>query len=657
MNIKLQKQEINNLEQSTFLEWIETNGLGGWASGTISGINSRRYHGLLVAATEPPVGRMVMVSKIAETIFTENETVELDANNFNGHIHPKGFQFLESFEKDLFPVFRYKIGNLELTKTIFMVDSSNTTVIKYEIKGNNDPIKIKIKPFIAGKNYHWMSKANGHISTAYSFKDGIFKVKPYDFTPSLYIHTLEADFHYSPDWYYNYFYAIEQERVQEYNEDLFTYGEFFAYLTKEKPYYVVLSTERLNNFDPEIAFEKEKKRKQALLKSAEKEDFFLQTLLLAADQFIVKRGDNFKTIIAGYHWFADWGRDTMISLPGLCIETGRYDDAKKILSAFAQVVDQGMIPNRFADFGEVPEYNNADGTLWYFIALHYYLEKTKDYKFAQNELYQILIDILDWHYKGTRYGIKMDSDYLLKTGELGSQLTWMDAKVGDWVVTPRVGKPVEINALWYNVHKIMADISSKIGKKEKQIDFENKANLILKSFKKSFDIKGCDYLPDVFIDEQNIDWSIRPNQLFALSLPYPLITAAKAKKILKLTEEQLLTTKGLRSLSPKDQNYRPYYTGDQLSRDGAYHQGTVWSWLIGPYLIAKMEIEGKSSLKKAQKWFKEFEPHLREACIGQISEIFDATEPHYPKGCIAQAWGVAEVLRAYKKYLTLLKQD
>lgn len=649
MNIDIDTSVKKDYFHLTSLEWIETNGLGGWASGTVSGTNTRRYHGLLIAATNPPVGRVALVSKLVETIFSEKGVFELDSNNFNGVIHPLGFQYLVNFKKDLFPEFLYQIGDTLLKKTVMMVNGQNTTIIKYEVLKGDTPINLKLKPFVSDRDYHWLGKANYDISYGYNFENGNLRLKPYENLPEIFIQVPNSNFHYSPDWYFNYNYQIEQDRVQDSKEDLFTYGDFFTKLKKGDKLHVIISTENPEGKSAETLVEEEIKRKKSLLKGIEQKDYFLQTLLLAADQFVVKRGKDLNTIIAGYHWFADWGRDTMISLPGLCLETGRFEDAKKIILAFAKVIDKGMIPNRFPDHGEEPEYNNVDGTLWYFIAIYQYVLKTNDWDFIKNELFDKLEDIVEWHIKGTRFGIKLDEDGLLMAGELGSQLTWMDAKVGNWVVTPRIGKPVEISALWYNAIRIMEIFSNQFKNKALAEKYNAMAEKTSKSFAKSFIDKDTNTLFD-FINETSQNQEFRPNQVFVLSLPFELVDNKVAKNILKLIEENLLTSRGLRSLSPLEVDYKPFYVGDQWSRDGAYHQGTIWSWLVGPYLIAKMKIQGKTALPKVKKWFIDFEPHFKEAGVGQISEIFDATYPFAPKGCIAQAWGVAEILRAYLFY-------
>lgn len=631
-------------EELSTLEWIETNGLGGWVSSTVSGMHTRRYHAMLCASINPPVERLIMVSKLAETIISDEGHFELDCNNFNGVIHPQGYQFLEKFEYHFLPEYTYRTGKITLKKTIGMQHGHNIAFVRYEVVACEKPFQLKIKPFISAKNYHWLSKANDNISWSHQFNGGILKIRPYPNMPPLFIGLKNAEFHYAPDWYYNYLYSIELERVQDFKEDLFTYGDMYVTLKKGESITLLLSTEDISKANPETIYKNELARKKEIVEKAPVKDFLGERLALAADSFIVQRGNGLKTIIAGYHWFGDWGRDTMISLPGLCLLTGRLHDAQKILKAFALAVSDGMIPNRFPDFGEVPEYNNADGTLWFFVAAYEYVKAGGSLAFVQQELMPVFKEIIDWHVKGTRYGIKMDADGLLNAGEEGSQLTWMDAKVGDWVVTPRIGKPVEINALWYNALKIMESWSEH--DKKQQLHYKNMAKKAIESFQAAFLNADTGALYD-YITPHYKDACIRPNQLFAISLPFELVNKKISKSVLKQVEDHLLTPKGLRSLAPIHQAYSSYYTGNQLSRDGAYHQGTVWSWLIGPYLVAKMKVEGAKGIVATQKWLKEFVPHLYEAGIGTVSEIFDATTPYAPKGCMAQAWGVAEILRAH----------
>jgi predicted glycogen debranching enzyme len=525
-----------------------------------------------------------------------------------------------------------------------MPQGENTTIVRYEVKKADGDVTLKLKPFLAYRDYHGIMRANEGLNKGFHFDGETLKLQPYNGTPELLITVPGAVFAPQPDWYKGYIYAGERDRGMECEEDLFTHGEFYVRLKKGDVISVVATVEAGKAKDPEKLFTAEKKRREKLISSLKVQDEFASTLALAADQFVVKRGKDQKTIIAGYHWFSDWGRDTMISLPGLCLSTGRFEDAKKILQAFGKYVDQGMIPNRFPDVGEEPEYNTVDATLWYIVAAYQYFKKTDDKAFIIKELFPLFEDVISWHLKGTRYGIKADTDGLLNAGEEGVQLTWMDAKIGDWVVTPREGKAVEINALWYNALMIMQEFAKLAGKEEKI--YKDKSTQVQKSFNKEFlnDISGTLY--DV-VRGLYKDSSVRPNQLFAISLPFELVNKKIAKAILKEVEELLLTPNGLRSLSPKNYHYKAYYAGDGLARDSAYHQGTVWSWLMGPYMSAKIKIDGEAGKEDVRKLLKGFEKHLTEAGVGSVSEIFDGTEPFFPKGCIAQAWGVAEALRVY----------
>jgi predicted glycogen debranching enzyme len=377
------------------------------------------------------------------------------------------------------------------------------------------------------------------------------------------------------------------------------------------------------------------------------EDSFVQTLAAAADQYIVSRGDQ-RTVIAGYHWFGDWGRDTMIALPGLTLPTGKYDVAQSILRTFAKHVDQGLLPNRFPDAGETPEYNTVDATLWFFEAARAYVNYAGDLEFVRNELYPVFADIIAWHVRGTRFGIKVSPSGLLSSGEPGVQLTWMDAKVGDWVVTPRRGKPVEIQALWYNALCIMEDFARQFGDDEGQKRYCNMATVASWSFNRLFwnEKDGCLY--DV-VNGGTPDSSTRPNQIFAVSLPHSMLSMERARAVVHKVQEQLLTPVGLRTLAASDPQYRGRYTGGPTERDGAYHQGTVWPWLLGAFITAYVKVNGgdTEARRQAGEWLRPLQEHLSHAGLGHISEIFEGDPPHRPCGCIAQAWSVAEVLRAY----------
>ena len=646
MRISFDKTITQNFQEAITREWLETNGLGGWASSTSIGVNTRRYHGLLVAATQPPVGRMVLLSKLDETIAINEQRFELGCNQFPGAVHPTGFKYLQRFEKDFFPVFVYQVAGIKIRKTIATVNGENTTLVLYELLEAPAEITLELQPFIGARDFHSLTHANDEIRTDADFTNGTLQLQPYTRESQFYISVPGSTFKKQPDWYYNFEYSIEQFRGLDYQEDLFTYGVFQRRLKSGDKLAVMVSTENPAGRDAFRLLQQETQRRERLLSKLSHQDELTETLSLAADQFVVRRGNGLRSLIAGYHWFADWGRDTMIALPGICLVTGRFDDAKNILSAFAAHVSEGMLPNRFPDVGEEPEYNTVDATLWFFIAIYKYFLYTDDVVFVRDEMLPILREIMRWHVKGTRYNIHVDEDGLLFSGEPGVQLTWMDAKVGDWVVTPREGKAVEINALWYNALKIFADLSKKFDSHSHAKVFSQRAGRVKARFLELFWEEKNGYLYDVVNGEQK-DMSIRPNQLFALSLPFPLLTGKKAKQVLAVVKEKLLTPNGLRSLAPDDSNYRPHYGGGQWERDGAYHQGTVWSWLFGPYITALVRFSGTAGKKQAMALIENFKPHLLAGGVGTISEIFEAQFPHEARGCIAQAWSVAELLRAY----------
>jgi predicted glycogen debranching enzyme len=657
MILHKEKGTLNNLEEAVQHEWIETNGLGGWASSSISGCNTRRYHGLLVAATKPPAERMALVSKLDETVIIDGSRYELGVNKYmDNTIHPNGHHYLKGFNKGFFPEWTYEIpvaglNPVQLKKTIAMVHGENTIVILYELKsfgGIQNPSKVQLEllPLLSVRGYHSMMHANDAVKHEAEFKNGMFKANLYDGTPDIYFRIPGGDYDHHPNWFFHFNYATEQYRGLDFEEDLFNPGHFSVELEEGKPLAIILSTENPDGRDALALFKKEKERRENLIEG--QQDETLQQLMLAADQFIVKRGDNLKTVIAGYHWFTDWGRDTMISLPGLCLSTGRYEDAKKILAEFSHNVSMGMLPNRFQDNNEPPEYNNVDGTLWYFIAVYKYLQATGDRDFVINELLPVLKEIIDWHFKGTRYNIHADDDGLLFAGEEGQQLTWMDARIGTWVVTPRMGKPVEIQALWYNALKIFAELLCMNNQQHDAELVELSAAKAKQGFDALFWYAGGNYLYDVIDENGKPDATLRPNQLFAISLPFALLEGEKADAVLKIITEKLYTPVGLRSLPPEDVHYVHQYGGDTWHRDSAYHEGTVWSWLLGPYVDALIKV--KSEKPKVKKVIEDFTYHLNEGCIGSVSEIFDADAPHHPRGCMAQAWGVAEVLRVIKEY-------
>ena len=620
--IALGPQACQTLDLALKHEWLETNGLGGFSSSTITGLNTRRYHGLLTAATKPPVDRILLLSKLEETLIVDGQRYDLSANQYPGAVHPQGFRYLTNFRLNPFPVFTYRCGSAQLEKRVFMAHGENTTVIEYEC---SQPCELELRPLIAFRDFHSTAHENTALNSSVYLEPGRATIQPYPDLPALHLaHDADA-IETAGHWYRNFEFAEEQARGLDFREDLF---QPFTLRFKSRTAAVIASTEVHAAADATHLKRNEIDRRAQLQGGP---------LAQAADQFIVNRGP-LKTVIAGYHWFSDWGRDTMIALPGLTLSTGRHDVARQILQAFAEAVDQGMLPNRFPDSGETAEYNTVDATLWFFEAVRAYLEATHDKEFVTAALLPKMAEIMDWHVRGTRYNIHVDpGDGLLHCGQPGVQLTWMDAKVGDWVVTPRQGKPVEIQALWYNALCIMEVLTA-------NKTYQQMAVRASGSFNSKFWNVDANCLYDV-VDGEHRDPAIRPNQIFAVSLPYSMLDPARARAVADKVQQELLTPMGLRTLAKADPQYRGKYEGGVLQRDGAYHQGTVWPWLIGPFLRAYLKIYPDSK-EQARQWLDPLLDFAQSQGLGQLPEIADGDFPHAPKGCIAQAWSIAEVLRA-----------
>ncbi len=647
--IQFTKDTCGDLDAALRREWLETNGLGGFASSTIVGLNTRRYHGLLVAATKPPVGRLVLLSKLEETLYIDGQPFELSANRYPGAVHPQGFRYLKQFRLDPFPTFTYEVEGIEIEKTVFMVHGENSTVVQYELKKNNHPerpknLSLELRPLIAFRDYHSTTHENGAINPAVEERTGLATVTPYQGLPSLHLAHDAVELRKTGDWYRNFEYDVERERGLDFSEDLFSPFVLRFDLRLRRQASVIASMGQHDVAQVAEYRQAEITRRRDAEVASPIDDAFVRSLVAASDQYIVSREEQ-KTVIAGYHWFSDWGRDTMIALPGLTLPTGKYEVARSILRTFAKNVDQGMLPNRFPDAGETPEYNTVDATLWFFEAARAYLAYTGDLDFVREELYPVFSDIISWHARGTRYGIKVDASGLLSSGEPGVQLTWMDAKVGDWVVTPRRGKP-EIQALWYNALCIMEDLARKLGDEASQKRYRNMATVASWSFNRLFWNENTGCLYDV-TNGAPPDPSIRPNQIFAVSLTHSMLSPERALSVVEKVKEHLLTPYGLRSLAPSDPQYRGRYAGGPAERDGAYHQGTVWPWLMGPFITAYVKVsEGSEAARhQASEWLAPLRDHLADGGLGHISEILDGDAPQQPAGCMAQAWSVAEVLR------------
>ena len=652
--ISFDHNQCSDFDVASRREWLETNGLGGFASSTILGLNTRRYHGLLVAATQPPVGRQVLLSKLEEILIVDGQRFELSTNEYPGTLHPRGFEFLLEFRLDPFPVFVFEVGGVQIVKTVFVVFGENTTVVQYELAKapTGKTVELEVRPLIAFRDFHGLTRENEALNRVVAVEPQMAVISPYYGLPTLYVAHNAREVYPEGEWFLNFQYRAERERGLEFSEDLFNPCTFQFDLTAGAGT-VLASTLRKDVRLVSEMWEAEVRRRESIVAQAPVADEITKTLTRAADQYVVARGDE-KTVIAGYPWFSDWGRDTMISLPGLTLPAQRFAVARGILRTFARSVSQGMLPNRFPDAGEAPEYNTVDATLWFFEAVRAYLAATRDSGFVREELYNVLVDIVAWHIRGTRYNIGVDADGLLHAGVNGVQLTWMDAKVGDRVITPRRGKPVEIEALWYNALCVMNDLAAEFEDVHGQKLYSTMAGLARWSFSQAFwrEDEGC--LFDV-IDDSNLepdakafkDASIRPNQILAVSLHYTMLTKERAQRVVENVREHLLTPFGLRTLAPSDPQYQGRYTGGVAERDGAYHQGTVWPWLMGPFISAYLRVheESDAALQQVVEWLKPLEQYLMKDGVGQLPEIFEGDAPHGPCGCFAQAWSVAEMLR------------
>lgn len=630
------------------LEWLVTNGIGGYAAGTVAGLLSRSYHGLLIAALQPPLGRTLTLVKLDETAVVGGVSHELFVNQWGPKIEdiqPDGNRYLTQFALDgMTPVWTFTFAGVTLEKRVWMEPGKNTTYVQYRHAGGDVPLTLSAQ-LIANFRDHHGGGSDG-VWQIERVENGLQFVafKP---APPFYVFCTDAELTPRHIWYNNYYKAIEEFRGEDITDNHLYAGHLEATLQPGQAITVVATLDRDANLDGNTAYEWRQTYEQTLLSVADLQHDNvpeIKQLLLAADQFIVKRATkelpDGRSVIAGYPWFGDWGRDTMIALRGLTLTTGRPEIAERILRTYARFVDRGMLPNRFPDEGETPEYNTVDATLWYFEAIRAYYEVTEDIKLV-DDLYPVLEDIIQWHFKGTRYRIHVDpEDGLLYAGEEGVQLTWMDVKINDWVVTPRTGKAVDVNALWHNALHIMAQFARMLGKPDEM--YKRNAAQVKESFEK-FWYDG--YCYDVIGGPTGKDTSLRPNQLIAVALPHQLLTEEQQRSVVQVCEERLLTPRGLRSLEQAHETYHKRYVGNRPTRDAAYHQGTVWAWLIGPFVEAHLRVYGDKA--KARSFLLPVLENLREGVAGSINEVFDADPPHHPRGAFAQAWSVAEILRAW----------
>jgi len=661
------REICGELHAASQREWLVTNGIGGFASGTVAGLLTRRYHGLLFAALKPPLSRTLLVTKLDETASYNGNIYSLFTNSWaSGSIEPHGYRHIERFRLEgTTPVWTFAIVDALLEKRIWMQQGDNTTYVAYELVRASHPLRLSLKALVNYRDYHAITHAGDWRMRIERVPHGLM-VLAFDGAAPFYILTGAPNCDPAHDWYHNFDLRVERFRGLEDREDHLFAGEFELSLEPGESASMVLSVEATPNLDVRSARASRQAHEQRLLEqwttaqpeAASQSPAWVQQLVLAADQFIVKRplADNpdARSIIAGYHWFGDWGRDTMVTLPGLTLATGRIDVAKKILRTFARFLDRGMLPNVFRDLGTTPEYNTVDAALWFFEAVRQTIEAEvpgRENDFLQ-EMYPLLAETIDWHIRGSRYNIHVDpADGLLFAGEPGVQLTWMDAKIGDWVVTPRIGKPVEVNALWYNALITMAQFGRRLGLPTDS--YELMSRLVHASFQRFWNDSAQSCF-DVIDGPDGNDASLRPNQIFAVALPASPLTPQQQRAVIDACATSLLTSHGLRSLARTHLQYRGQYGGAQRDRDAAYHQGAVWGWLLGPFALAHLRVY--KDLLFAASLLEPMRHHLKVHGLGTASEIFEGEPPFKPRGCIAQAWTVAELLRTWHA-ITLFQAD
>jgi predicted glycogen debranching enzyme len=619
------------------LEWLEADGFGGFSSGTVAGVRTRRYHSLLLAATTPPTGRMVLVNGFDAWIDTPAGIHPISSQRYVPDVvHPDGALRIESFDRDPWPRWTFRLPDgIVVEQEIFVRDRAATLV--WHLGAPRPGVRLRVRLFLSGRDYHSLHHENPGFRFDPEPGEGRWIWRPYPGVPAVVV-AANARYSHEPVWYRSFLYTAERDRGLDAVEDLASPGVFDWDLSAGEAF-CILAADELPTETARFSAWRDAER--------ERRTAFRSPLERAADSYVVRRGTG-KTIVAGYPWFTDWGRDTFIALRGLVIATGRLDDARQILLEWAGQVSEGMLPNRFSDHGEAAEFNSVDASLWYVVAVHDYLEAAETRRGSpssgdRQRLESAIEAILAGYTKGTRYRIRADDNGLLAAGEPGVQLTWMDAKVGDRVVTPRIGKPVEVQALWLNALWVASRFSTKWeatfrrGRETFAGRFWNEGESCL------FDVVDCDHRPGT------ADPSIRPNQIFAVGgLPVPLLEGDRARSVVEVVERELATPLGLRSLATGAPGYRGHYGGGVLDRDGAYHQGTVWPWLAGAFVEAWVTVRGGTAEAKREARRRFLDPlsrHLDDAGLGHVSEIADGDAPHTPGGCPFQAWSVGELLR------------
>ena len=671
LELRLGEYVLSRLETALGHEWIVTNGLGGYSSSTILGINTRKYHGLLVASFNPPVDRRVVLSKLDEQLVVGDKVSDIGANEFASGVQPQGYRHLRSFSRFPFPKFVYEIDEVELHKTVLMPHQRNVTAVLYEaIAPRTENITMRISPLIDSRHFHSTTskdQVEGKLTQDVSSRRMMLHVAEPQST--LIVSSNLGTFIEHENWVTGIFFRVDSSQGTSCFNDCYVPGRFEVELRPEEKASLMIvaaagkekkQTENLHSRTCEELredgglYRKEQDRLTGLLAKFFNQhqnvfqEEWLRWLILAADSFIVTRSSTkMKTVIAGYHWFEDWGRDSLISLPGLTLVTGRFEDAQEILQTFERYCREGIVPNRFPDeAGESPVYNTVDATLWFFNAALQYLKYTGDFDFVEKKLWATLQSVINYHIQGTINNIRLDNDGLIAHGP---QLTWMDAMTDGHPATPRQGKAVEIQALWFNALKVMEMLANRFGSQNLADEYRNMAKKAETSFDEKFWNAREHCLFDV-IENHAKDSSIRPNQILAISLDFPILSKDKQPFTVSKVREKLWIPYGLRTLSAKNPKYRGKYSGSWTERTFAYHNGTAWPWLLGPFVTAFLKVKKYSAKSRGFAFENFLQPLFNEqtlrAGLGTLSEVYDGDPPHLPGGCVSQAWSVAEPLRA-----------
>ena len=639
--MRLEAATLRDPARAETLEWLLADGLGGYASSTVLGLNTRRYHGLLVVATRAPLGRMVLLARLEESLVLGDRRFDLSTSAYPGALHPQGYRWAAGFALDPLPTLTWEVGGGRLSRTVARVNGAPGVVVLYLFEGNGSA-RLELRPLLAYRDHHALQHENDCVLRGVERLGEDTIVRPYEGCPTLALRVPGAQWSLDGVWYRRFQYARERERGLDFEEDLWSPGSFAVRLKASRPASLLAWAGEIPPAqDATSLVAAERKR---LRERGSELDGLNGELKRAADAFVVRRGEEGRTILAGYHWFEDRCRDTMIALPGLCLATGRHEDARLILSEFARQLEGGLLPSRFPEAGRAPEYTSADAALWMVVAVHRYHEATHDHEFVRTQMLPAVAAILDGYRAGTHHGICMTADGLIAQGEPGVALTWMDARLEDWLVTPRHGYAVELQALWINALLIGADLARAAGDANRASDWASLASLARSSLLRAFWSEDLGYLADV-VSGPTRDLALRPNQLYAIGLPHVILAWDKAARVLDAVRRELLTPVGLRTLARSNPAYRGSYQGDTRFRDAAYHQGTVWPHLMGVYFDALIRVHGEEGKRAAGQWLRDFAAHLQDAGLGFVSEVFDGDAPHRPGGAIALASSVGELLR------------